>query len=197
MLVPIVVEKSANGERSYDIYSRLLHDRIVVLNEDVNSHTAGLVVAQMLFLENKDPEQDILFYINSPGGSITDGMAIYDTMQNISCDVATVALGQVASMGSILSSSGTKGKRYIMPNCRTLIHQPLGGAQGQASDILIQSNEIIRMKTLLTDIYAQNTGQSLETLVKDMDRDTILTAEQAVAYGLADKIVVKKVKKGS
>ena len=188
-LVPIVVEKTANGERSYDIYSRLLRDRIVMLDTDVNEHTASLIVAQMLFLESEDPDRDILFYINSPGGSVISGLSILDTMQFIKPDVSTVVMGQAASMGSLLASSGTKGKRLILPRARHLIHQPLGGAQGPASDMEIQVNEILRMKKQLTEIYVTNTGKSYEELEKDMDRDNILTAEQAVAYGLADKII--------
>ena len=191
-LVPIVVEKTANGERSYDIYSRLLRDRIVMLDTDVNEHTASLIVAQMLFLESEDPDKDILFYINSPGGSVISGLSILDTMQFIKPDVSTVVMGQAASMGSLLASSGTKGKRLILPRARHLIHQPLGGAQGQASDMEIQVNEILRMKKQLTEIYVTNTGKSYEELERDMDRDNILTAEEAVAYGLADKIVTKR-----
>jgi len=191
-LVPIVVEKTANGERSYDIYSRLLRDRIVMLDTDVNEHTARLIVAQMLFLESEDPDKDILFYINSPGGSVISGLSILDTMQFIKPDVSTVVMGQAASMGSLLASSGTKGKRLILPRARHLIHQPLGGAQGQASDMEIQVNEILRMKKQLTEIYVTNTGKSYEELERDMDRDNILTAEEAVAYGLADKIVTKR-----
>lgn len=191
-LVPIVVEKTANGERSYDIYSRLLRDRIVMLDTDVNDHTASLIVAQMLFLESDDPDKDILFYINSPGGSVISGLSILDTMQLIKCDVSTIVMGQAASMGSLLASSGTKGKRLILPRARHLIHQPLGGAQGQASDMEIQVNEILRMKKQLTEIYVTNTGKSYEELERDMDRDNILTAEEAVAYGLADKIVTKR-----
>ena len=191
-LVPIVVEQTAKGERSYDIYSRLLRDRIVMLDTDVNEHSASLVVAQMLFLESEDPDKDILFYINSPGGSVISGLSILDTMQFIKPDVSTVVMGQAASMGSLLASSGTKGKRLILPRARHLIHQPLGGAQGQASDMEIQVNEILRMKKQLTEIYVTNTGKSYEELEKDMDRDNILTAEEAVAYGLADKIVINR-----
>ena len=191
-LVPIVVEKTANGERSYDIYSRLLRDRIVMLDTDVNEHSASLIVAQMLFLESEDPDRDILFYINSPGGSVISGLSILDTMQFIKCDVSTIVMGQAASMGSLLASSGTKGKRLILPRARHLIHQPLGGAQGQASDMEIQVNEILRMKKQLTEIYVTNTGKSYEELERDMDRDNILTAEESVAYGLADKIVTNR-----
>jgi ATP-dependent Clp protease protease subunit len=192
MLVPIVVEKTSSGERSYDIFSRLLKDRIVLLNDDVNNHTAGLIVAQMLFLESEDRTQDILFYINSPGGSVTDGLAILDTISCIKCDVSTIVMGQACSMGSLLASAGTRGKRLMLPNSRHLIHQPLGGAQGQASDIEIQAREIVRMKRQLTDIYVRNTGQTYETLERDMDRDNIMDAEQSIAYGLADKIIQPK-----
>jgi ATP-dependent Clp protease protease subunit len=191
-LVPIVVEKTANGERSYDIYSRLLRDRIVMLDTDVNEHSASLIVAQMLFLESEDPDKDILFYINSPGGSVISGLSILDTMQFIKCDVSTIVMGQAASMGSLLASSGTKGKRLILPRARHLIHQPLGGAQGQASDMEIQVNEILRMKKQLIEIYVTNTGKSYEQLERDMDRDNIMTAEESIAYGLADKIVSKR-----
>ncbi len=191
-LVPIVIEKTSQGERSFDIYSRLLRDRIVVLNDEVNHYTAGLVVAQMLYLESENPDRDILFYINSPGGSVTDGLAILDTMRFVRCDVSTIVMGQACSMGSLLASSGTRGKRLMLPNARHLIHQPLGGARGQASDIEIQANEILRMKRQLTEIYVDNTGQSYERLVQDMDRDNIMTAEQSIAYGLADQIVTKR-----
>jgi len=191
-LVPIVVEQTSKGERSYDIYSRLLRDRIVMLDTDVNEHTASLIVAQMLFLESEDPDRDILFYINSPGGSVISGLSILDTMQFVKCDVSTIVMGQAASMGSLLASSGTKGKRLILPRARHLIHQPLGGAQGQASDMEIQVNEILRMKKQLTEIYVTNTGKSYEELERDMDRDNILTAEEAVTYGLADKIVTNR-----
>jgi ATP-dependent Clp protease protease subunit len=191
-LVPIVVEQTSKGERSYDIYSRLLRDRIVMLDTDVNNHSASLVVAQMLFLEAEEPDRDILFYINSPGGSVISGLSILDTMQYIKCDVSTIVMGQAASMGSLLASSGTKGKRFILPRARHLIHQPLGGAQGQASDMEIQVNEILRMKKQLTEIYVATTGKSYEQLERDMDRDNIMTAEQSIAYGLADKIVSKR-----
>jgi ATP-dependent Clp protease protease subunit len=191
-LVPIVIEKTSQGERSFDIYSRLLRDRIVVLNDEVNHYTAGLVVAQMLYLESENPDRDILFYINSPGGSVTDGLAILDTMRFVRCDVSTIVMGQACSMGSLLASSGARGKRLMLPNARHLIHQPLGGTRGQASDIEIQANEILRMKRQLTEIYVANTGQSYERLVQDMDRDNIMTAEQSIAYGLADQIVTKR-----
>jgi ATP-dependent Clp protease protease subunit len=163
-----------------------------VLNDQVNHHTAGLVVAQMLYLESENPERDILFYINSPGGSVTDGLAILDTMKFVKCDVSTIVMGQACSMGSLLASSGTRGKRLMLPHARHLIHQPLGGAQGQASDIEIQANEILRMKRQLTEIYVENTGQDYDKLVQDMDRDNIMTAEQSIKYGLADLIVSKR-----
>jgi ATP-dependent Clp protease protease subunit len=191
-LVPIVVEQTSKGERSYDIYSRLLRERIVMLDTDVNEHSASLIVAQLLFLESEDPDKDILFYINSPGGSVISGLSILDTMQFIKCDVSTVVMGQAASMGSLLASSGTKGKRLILPRARHLIHQPLGGAQGQASDMEIQVNEILRMKKQLIEIYVATTGKSYEQLERDMDRDNIMTAEEAVAYGLADRIITKR-----
>ena len=191
-LVPMVIEKTSQGERAMDIQSRLLRDRIIILNDEVNHHTAGLIVAQMLYLESEDHTADILFYINSPGGSVTDGLSILDTMQLIRCDVSTIVMGQAASMGSLLASSGTKGKRLILPNARHLIHQPLGGAQGQASDIEIQAREINRLKKMLTEIYVDNTGKSYDQLVRDMDRDTILDAAQSVEYGLADRIVSRR-----
>ena len=193
-LVPIVVEKTANGERSYDIYSRLLRDRIVMLDTDVNEHSASLVVAQMLFLESEDPDRDILFYINSPGGVVTAGMAIYDTMQFIKPDVSTVVMGQACSMGSLLAQAGAAGKRLILPNARHMIHQPSGGARGQATDMLIQVEEILAMKRNLTEIYVKHNsaGKTFEQLTADMERDNFMSAEQAVAYGLADKIVTKR-----
>jgi ATP-dependent Clp protease, protease subunit len=193
-LVPIVVEKTATGERSYDIYSRLLRDRIVMLDTDVNEHTASLVVAQMLFLESEDPDRDILFYINSPGGSVTAGMAIYDTMQFIKPDVSTVIMGQACSMGSLLAQAGAAGKRLILPNARHMIHQPSGGARGQATDMLIQVEEILAMKRNLTEIYVRHNtaGKTFEQLTTDMERDNFMSAEQAVAYGLADKIITTR-----
>jgi len=193
-LVPIVVEKTANGERSYDIYSRLLRDRIVMLDTDVNEHTASLVVAQMLFLESEDPDKDILFYINSPGGVVTAGMAIYDTMQFIKPDVSTVVMGQACSMGSLLAQAGAAGKRLILPNARHMIHQPSGGARGQATDMLIQVEEILAMKRNLTEIYVRHNsaGKTFDQLTADMERDNFMSAEQAVAYGLADKIVTNR-----
>jgi ATP-dependent Clp protease protease subunit len=193
-LVPIVVEKTANGERSYDIYSRLLRDRIVMLDTDVNEHTASLIVAQMLFLESEDPDRDILFYINSPGGVVTAGMAIYDTMQFIKPDVSTVVMGQACSMGSLLATSGAAGKRLILPNARHMIHQPSGGARGQATDMLIQVEEILAMKKNLTQIYVQHNtaGKTFEDLTTDMERDNFMSAEEAVTYGLADKIITNR-----
>ena len=191
-LVPIVLEHTSKGERSYDIYSRLLRDRIIMLDTEVTSHSASLIVAQMLFLEADDPGRDILFYINSPGGSVTAGMSIYDTMQFVKCDVQTIVLGQAASMGSLLAAAGCANKRFILPNARHMIHQPLGGASGQATDVEIQARELLRWKDVLTDIYEKHTGQQTDTLRRDMERDTFLTAEQTVAYGLADKIIINR-----
>lgn len=188
-LVPIVLEKTAQGERSYDIYSRLLKDRIIMLDTDVNEHTASLIVAQMLFLESEDPDSDILFYINSPGGSVTAGMSIYDTMQFISCDVSTIVIGQAASMGSLLAASGAKGKRRILPHARHMIHQPLGGASGQASDVEIQAKELLRWKTVLTEIYSGHTGKDIKTLQRDMERDNFMSAQESIKYGLADELI--------
>jgi ATP-dependent Clp protease protease subunit len=191
-LVPIVLEQTSKGERSYDIYSRLLKDRIIMLDTDVNQHSASLIVAQLLFLESEDPDKDIQFYINSPGGSVTAGMSIYDTMQFIKCDVSTIVLGQAASMGSLLASAGSAGKRYILPNARHMIHQPLGGASGQATDVEIQARELLRWKEVLINIYVQNTGRDYETLRHDMERDNFMTADQALQYGLVDKIVTQR-----
>jgi ATP-dependent Clp protease protease subunit len=193
-LVPIVVEQTAKGERSYDIYSRLLRDRIVMLDTDVNNHSASLVVAQMLFLESEDPEKDILFYINSPGGSVTAGMSIYDTMQFIKCDVSTIVMGQACSMGSLLATAGSAGKRYMLPHSRNMIHQPSGGAEGQATDIEIQAREILKMKKYLTQIYVEHNsvGKTYDEFARDMERDFFMSAEEAVAYGLADKIITKR-----
>ena len=188
-LVPMVIEQTNRGERSYDIYSRLLKDRIIFLGGEVNEITANLVVAQMLFLEAEDPDKDVILYINSPGGIITDGMAIYDTMNYIKPDVSTVCVGMAASMGAFLLAAGTKGKRLALPHSRVLIHQPLGGAQGQATDIEIQAAEIVRIKKSLNEILAQNTGQSLKKIEKDTDRDYIMTAEEAVEYGMIDKVI--------
>ena len=193
-LIPMVVEQTAKGERSYDIYSRLLKDRIVMLDTDVNEHSASLVVAQMLFLEAEDPEQDILFYINSPGGVVTAGMAIYDTIQFIKCDVSTIVMGQACSMGSLLATAGAAGKRLILPYARHMIHQPSGGARGQATDMLIQVEEILKMKKELTEIYVNHNSmnKSFEQLTQDMERDHFMTAQEAVTYGLADKIITKR-----
>lgn len=189
--IPYVVEKTGRGERSYDIYSRLLKDRIVMLSGEVNDQVASTIVAQFLFLEAEDPEKDIYFYINSPGGVVTSGMAIFDTMNYIRPKVATICIGQAASMGAFLLSSGEKGKRYALPHARIMIHQPLGGAQGQASDIAIQAEEILRMKKELNAILAKNTGQSVKTLEKDTDRDNFLSAKEALDYGLIDEVLVK------
>lgn len=191
-LVPIVLEQTAKGERSYDIYSRLLRDRIIMLDGEVHQHSASLVVAQMLFLESEDPDRDIFFYINSPGGSVTAGMSIYDTMQYIRPDVATIVMGQAASMGSLLAAAGAPGKRSVLPNARHMIHQPLGGASGQATDVEIQARELLRWKEVLITIYQRHTGRSYEQLKADMERDNFMTADQAVAYGLADRIVSKR-----
>jgi ATP-dependent Clp protease protease subunit len=193
-LVPIVIENTSKGERSYDIYSRLLRDRIVMLDADVNNHSASLIVAQMLFLESEDPDRDILFYINSPGGSVTAGMSIYDTMQFIKCDVSTIVMGQACSMGSLLATAGAAGKRYMLPHSRNMIHQPSGGAEGQATDIEIQAKEILKMKKYLTEIYVQHNsaGRTFEQLSADMERDFFMSAEEAVAYGLADKVITKR-----
>ena len=192
--IPYVVEKSGRGERSYDIYSRLLKDRIVMLSGEVNDAVASTIVAQFLFLEAEDPEKDIYFYINSPGGVVTSGMAIFDTMNYIRPDVAPICIGQAASMGSFLLSSGAKGKRYALPHARIMIHQPLGGAQGQASDIAIQAKEILRMKAELNDILAKNTGQDVEKLEKDTDRDNFMSAEESREYGIIDEVLTKKEK---
>lgn len=189
--VPYVVEKTGRGERSYDIYSRLLKDRIVMLSGEVNDAVASSIVAQFLFLEAEDPEKDIYFYINSPGGVVTAGMAIYDTMNYIRPHVATICIGQAASMGAFLLSSGEKGKRYALPHARVMIHQPLGGARGQATDIAIQAKEILRMKAELNEILAKNCGQSVERVEKDTDRDNFMSASECVEYGLIDEVLVK------
>lgn len=189
--IPYVVEKTGRGERSYDIYSRLLKDRIVMLSGEVNDQVASAIIAQFLFLEAEDPEKDIYFYINSPGGVVTAGMAIYDTMNYIRPKVATICIGQAASMGAFLLSSGEKGKRYCLPHARVMIHQPLGGAQGQATDIAIQAEEILRMKKELNEILAKNTGQKVEKIEKDTDRDNFMSAKECIKYGLIDEILVK------
>ena len=191
-LVPYVVEQTSRGERSYDIFSRLLNDRIIFLSEEVNDTTASLVVAQMLYLEAQDPDKDIQFYINSPGGSVTSGLAIYDTMRYIKCDVSTICIGLAASMGAFLLSSGTKGKRLALPNAEIMIHQPSGGAQGQATDIEIHAEHIIRMKRQLTQILAENTGKDFETVRADCERDNFMTAEQAKEYGLVDAVIAHR-----
>ena len=188
-LVPYVVEQTSRGERSYDIYSRLLKDRIIFLGEEVNDVSASLVVAELLFLEAEDPGKDIQLYINSPGGSVTAGMAIYDTMQYIKCDVSTICLGMAASMGAFLLSGGTKGKRLALPNAEIMIHQPSGGAQGQATEIEIAAEHILRTKKKLNTILSENTGQPYETIVKDTERDNWLTAQEALEYGLIDKVM--------
>jgi ATP-dependent Clp protease protease subunit len=192
--IPYVIEKTGRGERSYDIYSRLLKDRIIMLSGEVNDPVASSIVAQMLFLEAEDPQKDIYFYINSPGGVITSGMAIYDTMNYIRPDVSTICIGQAASMGAFLLSSGAKGKRYALPHARIMIHQPLGGAQGQATDIEIQAKEILRMKAELNEILAKNCGQSIKKLEKDTDRDNFMSAAEAVTYGIIDEVLVQKEK---
>ncbi len=191
-LVPMVVEQTSRGERSYDIYSRLLKDRIIFLSDEVNDVTASLVVAQMLFLEAEDPTKDINLYINSPGGSITAGMAIYDTMQYIKCDVSTICIGMAASMGAFLLCAGAKGKRYALPNSEVMIHQPLGGMQGQATDIKIHADRIIKMKNTLNSILSERTGKPLEVIEHDTERDNFMTAEEAKAYGLIDEVVVNR-----
>ena len=188
-LVPYVLESTSRGERTYDIYSRLLKDRIVILSEDVNDVTASLITAQLLFLESEDPGKDISFYINSPGGSVTAGMAIYDTMQFVKCDVSTICLGMAASMGAFLLAGGAKGKRMILPHAKVMIHQPSGGAQGQATDIRIVAEEIDRTKEMLNRLLAQNTGKPYEEVCRDTERDFYMTAEEAMAYGLVDKVI--------
>jgi len=191
-LVPIVIEHTSKGERSYDIYSRLLRDRVIMLDGEIGSTTASLITAQLLFLESENTDKEISLYINSPGGSVTAGMAIYDTMRFIKCDVSTIVMGQAASMGSLLSCAGTKGKRFILPNARHMIHQPLGGASGQATDVEIQARELLRWKQVLTDIYVEHTGKPRNELVADMERDFFMTAGEAVEYGLADKILTTR-----
>lgn len=190
-LVPYVIESTSRGERSYDIYSRLLKERIIFLGEEVNEVTASLVVAQLLFLESEDPTKDINLYINSPGGSVTAGMAIYDTMNYIKCDVSTVCMGMAASMGAFLLAGGTKGKRFALPNAEVMIHQPSGGAQGQATEIRIVAEQILRTKKKLNEILAANTGQPIEVIERDTERDNYMTAEEAVKYGLIDAVISK------
>ena len=191
-LVPMVVEQTSRGERSYDIYSRLLNDRIIFLADEVNDVTASLVVAQLLYLEAQDPDKDIYLYINSPGGSISSGMAIYDTMNYIKCDVSTICVGMAASMGAFLLSSGAKGKRFALPNAEVMIHQPLGGMQGQATDIKIHADRIIKIKEKLNKLLSEQTGKPLEVIERDTERDNFMTAEEACAYGLVDKVITKK-----
>lgn len=191
-LVPMVIQQTNKGERSYDIFSRLLNDRIVILSEEVNPVSASLVVAQMLYLEAEDADKDISFYINSPGGTITDGLAIYDTMRFIKCDVSTICMGLAASMGAFLLSSGTKGKRFALPNSEILIHQPLGGAQGQATDIKIVADQILKTRERLNKILAENTGRPIEEINRDTERDNYMTAEEALAYGLVDRVIEKR-----
>jgi ATP-dependent Clp protease protease subunit len=192
MLIPTVIENDGRMERAYDIYSRLLKDRIIFLGEDVNPHTANLIVAQMLFLEAEDPKKDIIFYINSPGGHVYDGMAIYDTMQYVKCDVQTVGVGMQASMGAFLLSSGTKGKRFLLPSSTVMIHQPSSGTRGKVTDMEIDLKEGLRLKKLLNEILAKNTGQKLATIEKDVDRDYWMNAEEAKKYGLVDQVITKK-----
>lgn len=191
-LVPVVVEQTSRGERSYDIYSRLLKDRIIFLSEEVNDVTASLVVAQMLFLEGEDPDKDIQFYINSPGGSITSGMAIYDTMQYIRCDVSTICIGMAASMGAFLLAAGEPGKRFALPNSEIMIHQPLGGAQGQATDIKIHAEQILKIRDRLNKVLSERTGQPLEKIERDTERDNFMTADEALAYHIVDKVIEKR-----
>ena len=190
--IPYVIEQTNRGERSYDIYSRLLNDRIIMLTEEVNNVTASLIVAQLLYLEGQDSSKDISLYINSPGGSVTDGMAIYDTMQYIKCDVSTICMGMAASMGAFLLATGTKGKRYALPNSDIMIHQPSGGAQGQATDIMIHADHIIQTKKKLNTILAANTGQPIDIIARDTERDNFMTAQQALEYGLIDKVITQR-----
>lgn len=190
--VPYVVEQNSRGERSYDIFSRLLNDRIILLSEEVNDTTASLIVAQMLYLEGQDPDKDIQFYINSPGGSVTAGLAIYDTMQYIKCDVSTICVGMAASMGAFLLSAGAKGKRIALPNAEIMIHQPSGGTQGQATDMQIQVERMLKIKDRLNRILAENTGKPLETICRDTERDNFMSAEEACSYGLIDKVIYKR-----
>lgn len=191
-LVPMVVEQTSRGERSYDIYSRLLNDRIIFLADEVNDVTASLVVAQLLYLEVEDPDKDIALYINSPGGSVTAGMAIYDTMNYIKCDISTICIGMAASMGAFLLSSGAKGKRFALPNSEIMIHQPLGGMQGQATDIKIHADHILRTRDTLNSILAKNTGKPIDVIAKDTDRDNFMSAEEAMNYGLIDKVIERR-----
>ncbi len=191
-LIPYVVEQTSRGERSYDIFSRLLNDRIIMLNGQVDDASASVIIAQLLFLEGQDPDKDISFYINSPGGSVSAGLAIYDTMQYIKCDVSTICMGMAASMGAFLLSSGAKGKRYALPNSEIMIHQPLGGAQGQASDIIIHADHIKRTRSNLNRILSENTGKPIEDIERDTERDNFMTAQEAADYGLIDKVITKR-----
>ena len=191
-LVPYVIEQTGQGERSYDIFSRLLKDRIIFFGEEVNDQTASIIVAKMIFLESEDPDKDIMLYINSPGGSITAGMAIYDTMNYIKCDVSTICVGMAASMGAFLLSAGAKGKRFALPNSEIMIHQPLGGMQGQATDIKIHADRIIRIKDKLNHILSENTGKPIEEIVRDTERDNFMSAQEALDYGLIDKIITAR-----
>ena len=191
MLIPYVVDQTSNGERSYDIYSRLLEDRIVFISGEITDATANTIVAQLIYLEAKNPDKDICVYINSPGGSVTAGMAIYDTMQYVKCDVSTICVGLAASMGAFLLSAGTKGKRYCLPNSEVMIHQPLGGVQGQASDIEITANHILKTKKKMIEMLSKNTGQSVKKVEKDVDRDYFMSADEAVAYGIIDKVITR------
>ncbi len=193
-LIPMVVEQTNRGERSYDIYSRLLKDRVVFLGEEVNDNVASLIVAQLLFLESEDPDKDIMLYINSPGGSITAGMAIYDTMQHIKPDVSTTCVGMAASMGAFLLAAGAKGKRYALPNSEIMIHQPIGGMRGQAEDIRIHTERILKMRDKINNILSERTGQLIEKVARDTDRDNFMTAEEAVEYGIIDKVIASKKK---
>ncbi len=190
--IPMVVEQTSRGERSYDIFSRLLNDRVIILSEEVNDTTASLIVAQMLYLEAQDPDKDINFYINSPGGSVTAGMAIYDTMQYIKCDVSTICIGMAASMGAFLLAAGAKGKRMCLPNSEIMIHQPSGGSQGQASDIKIQAERLLRIRDKLNEILSERTGKPLEQVIRDTERDYFMSAEEALAYGIVDKVIEKR-----
>ncbi len=191
-LVPMVIEHSARGERAFDIYSRLLRDRIIFIGDAIDDHLANLVIAQMLYLESEDPDRDISLYLNSPGGVVTAGIAIFDTMQYIKCDVSTICLGQAASMGALLLAAGTKGKRFALPHARIMIHQPLGGAQGQATDVAIQAKEILRIKEMINEILVKATGQSKEAIEKDTDRDKFMSADEARVYGLIDEVIYER-----
>lgn len=195
-LTPVVIEHTSKGERSYDIFSRLLKDRIIVMDGNVEDHVASVLCAQLLFAESQDPKKDITLYINSRGGLVTAGMAIYDTMQYVKPDIKTIVMGQACSMGSLLASAGTKGKRFMLPHSRHMIHQPLGGASGQATDVQIQANELLRWKKELTGIYVKTTGKTFEQLTADMERDNFMTAEESVAYGLADEIITSRKEDG-